>query len=248
MAMPLAFITGGARGLGAEIVRRAKAAGWEVAIFDLSREQAAEVLADVPDAQFFEGDVTDEASIVAALDALGAAPDILINNAGIVTFRPLIETSTEEFTKTIAINLIGACTVARLCAERMIPRGSGSIVNITSTGGIATSPGTHSYAAAKRGLGAMTELMAQEWGPLGLRINAVAPGMIDGGMSTDIYRDRDIAERRSQGVPSRRLGTERDIAEAVIWIASEAASYVNGHELVVDGGLTKGTMSMIKRQ
>lgn len=246
--MPLAFITGGTRGLGAEIAIQASAAGWDVAIFDLSRDQATQVLEAVPGAQFFEGDVTDEASIVAALDGLGAVPDLLVNNAGIVTFKPLIETSTEEFTRTISVNLIGACTVARLCAERMIPRGSGSIVNITSTGGIATSPGTHAYAAAKRGLAAMTELMAQEWGPLGLRINAVAPGMIKGGMSTEIYEDAGVAERRSQGVPSRRLGTERDIADAVIWIASDAASYVNGHELVVDGGLTKGTMAMIKRQ
>ncbi len=246
--MPLAFVTGGARGLGAEIVRKANETGWDVAIFDLSRDKAAEVLKDVPNARFFEGDVTDEARVVAVLDELGAVPDLLVNNAGIVTFKPLIETSTEEFTRTISINLIAACTVARLCAERMIPRGSGNIVNITSSGGIATSPGTHAYAAAKRGLGAMTEMMAQEWGPLGLRINSVAPGMIAGGMSTDIYKEPGIAERRSLGVPSRRLGTERDIAEAVMWLASDAASYVNGHELVVDGGLTKGTMSMIKRQ
>lgn len=245
--MPLAFITGGSRGLGAEIVRKANETGWDVAIFDLSRDKAAEVLADVPSARFFEGDVTDEARVVSVLDELGAVPDLLVNNAGIVTFKPLIETSTEEFTKTIMVNLIAACTVARLCAERMVPRGSGAIINITSTGGIATSPGTHAYAAAKRGLGAMSELMAQEWGPLGLRINSVAPGMIHGGMSEGIYKEAGVAERRSQGVPSRRLGTERDIAEAVMWLASDAASYVNGHELVVDGGVTKGTMSLIKR-
>lgn len=246
--MALAFITGGARGLGAEIVRKAHATGWDVAIFDLSRERAAGVLADVPSARFFEGDVTDEARVAAVLNDLGAVPDLLVNNAGIVTFRPLIETSTAEFTRTIAVNLIAACTVARLCAERMIPRGSGTIINITSTGGIATSPGTHAYAAAKRGLGAMTELMAQEWGPLGLRINSVAPGMIHGGMSEGIYREPGVAEHRSRGVPSRRLGTERDVAEAVMWLASDAASYINGHELVVDGGLTKGVMSMIKAQ
>ena len=245
--MPLAFITGGARGLGAEIVRKANEAGWDVAIYDLSRDRAEDLLADVPSARFFEGDVTDEARVVSVLDELGTVPDLLVNNAGIVTFKPLIETSTEEFTKTITINLIAACTLARLFAERMIPRGSGSIINITSTGGIATSPGTHSYAAAKRGLGAMSELMAQEWGPLGLRINSVAPGMIHGGMSEGIYKESGVAERRSQSVPSRRLGTERDIAEAVMWLASDAASYVNGHELVVDGGLTKGTMSMVKR-
>lgn len=245
--MSLAFITGGGAGLGAETARLADSLGWELAIFDLSRERAAPLLETLPGARFFEGDVTREDTIVAALDALGAVPDLLVNNAGIVEFRPLLETTTEEFARTIAINLTGAFTMSRLVAQRMIPRGSGSIVNITSIGGIATSPGTNAYAGAKRGLAAMTEMMAQEWGPLGLRINSVAPGMIHGGMSTSIYDDPAAVDRRRMGVPSRRLGTERDVAEAVMWLASDAADYINGHELVVDGGVTKATMSMIPR-
>ena len=242
--MALAFITGGSVGLGAETARRALAQGWKVAVLDLSADRLPEDLRGV---QFFEGDVTREETITAALDGLGEAPDLVVNNAGIVTFMPLLDTPKSEFARVIAINLTGAVSVARLAAERMIPRGSGSIVNITSTGGICTSPGTHAYAAAKRGLAAMTELMAQEWGPLGLRINAVAPGMIHGGMSTTVYDDPEVVERRRMGVPSRRLGTEGDIAEAVLWLASDAASYVNGHELVVDGGVTKNMMSMIPR-
>ncbi|MBV7407460.1 SDR family NAD(P)-dependent oxidoreductase [Maritimibacter sp. DP1N21-5] len=242
--MALAFITGGTVGLGAETARQALARGWEVAVLDLSDDRLPE---DLKGVQFFKGDVTREDTVTAALDAMGAVPDLLVNNAGIVTFMPLLECSKAEFERVIAINLTGAVSVSRLAAERMIPRGSGSIVNITSTGGICTSPGTHAYAAAKRGLAAMTELMAQEWGPLGLRINAVAPGMIDGGMSTGIYANEEAAERRRAAVPSRRLGTESDIAEAVMWLASDAASYVNGHELVVDGGVTKNMMSMIPR-
>lgn len=245
--MPLAFITGGAAGLGAETARLATALGWDVALFDLSRDKAAPLLAELPKAQFFEGDVTREETVAAALDALGETPDLLMNNAGIVKFLPLLECSTADFAQVTAINLTGAFTVARLVAAKMVERGSGSIVNITSSAGIATSPGTNAYAGAKRGLAAMTELMAQEWGPLGLRVNAVAPGMIHGGMSTQVYEDAEVAARRSQGVPMRRLGTERDVAEAVMWLASDAAGYVNGHELVVDGGLTKNTMSMIPR-
>ncbi|MCL7466123.1 SDR family oxidoreductase [Phaeovulum sp. NW3] len=245
--MPLAFITGGGVGLGAETARLAQAKGWDLALFDLSRARAEPLLAELPDARFFEGDVTREETVVAALDALDAVPDLLVNNAGIVIFKPMLETSTEEFARVLAVNLTGAFTVARLVAERMIARGSGSIVNITSTGGIATSPGTHAYAGAKRGLAALTELMAQEWGPLGLRVNAVAPGMIHGGMSSTVYDEQSVVERRRMGVPSRRLGTERDVAEAVMWLASDTASYVNGHELVVDGGVTKATMSMIPR-
>lgn len=245
--MPLAFITGGGGGLGSETALRAHELGWDVAIFDLSRDRAAQVLEKLPDAYFFEGDVTDEASAVAALDALDRVPDLLVNNAGIVKFQSLLETSTEDFARMISINLTGAFTMARLVAEHMIKRGSGSIINITSTGGIATSPGTNAYASAKRGLAAMTEIMALEWGPHGLRINSVAPGMIHGGMSSGIYDDPSVAERRSKGVPLRRLGTERDIAHAVMWLASDDASYVNGHELVVDGGMTKGAMAMIPR-
>ncbi|MCE0506170.1 SDR family oxidoreductase [Roseivivax sp. GX 12232] len=241
--MPLAFITGGARGLGLRIAQEAAARGYEVAIFDMA---APEAPVD-PSWRCLTGDVTDPESVTRALEALGAAPDLVVNNAGIVRFATLLETSPEDFARTIAINLSGAYTVARLAAPGMLERGSGHIVNITSTGGIATSPGTNAYAGAKRGLAAMTELMAQEWGPMGLRINAVAPGMIDGGMSSGIYMNEAARARRAGAVPSRRLGREEDVAHAVMWLDSAEASYVNGHELVVDGGLTKATMSMIPR-
>lgn len=245
--MALAFITGGGAGLGAETARRAVEKGWDVAILDLSRAAARPVLDALPGVRFFEGDVTREETVTAALDALGAVPDLLVNNAGILKFGLLQDTSFDDFARIVNVNLTGAVNVARLVAAGMIARGSGSIVNITSSAGIATSPGVNAYAGAKRGLAAMTEMMAQEWGPLGLRINSVAPGMIEGGMSRPIYADPEVVKRRSAGVPLRRLGREVDIADAVLWLGSDEASYVNGHELVVDGGLTKATMSMLPR-
>ncbi|SPJ26050.1 SDR family NAD(P)-dependent oxidoreductase [Palleronia abyssalis] len=245
--MALAFITGGGTGLGAEMARCAQAQGWDVAILDLCRDAARPILDELPDVRFFEGDVAREDTVVSALDGLGAVPDLLVNNAGILKFGSLLETSFDEFARILNVNLTGAVNVSRLVAARMIARGHGSIVNITSTAGIATSPGVNAYAGAKRGLAAMTEMMAQEWGPLGVRVNSVAPGMIQGGMSRSIYADRAVADRRASAVPSRRLGAEADIANAVLWLASEEASYINGHELVVDGGLTKATMSMIPR-
>lgn len=238
--MPLALITGGAAGLGAAIAREAHDRGYEVAVLDLTEAK------DVP-WRSFVGDVTDEASLIAALDALGEVPDLLVNNAGVVKFAPLLDMSTEEFAKITAINLTGAFSMARLVAKGMVERGSGHIVNVTSIAGIATSPGVNAYVSSKRGLAALTELMAQEWGPSGVRANAVAPGMIDGGMSTGIYQNEAARARRSGAVPSRRLGTEDDIAQAVMWLDSEGAGYINGHELVVDGGVTKAVMSLIPR-
>ncbi|MEC7761988.1 MAG: SDR family oxidoreductase [Pseudomonadota bacterium] len=238
--MPLALITGGAAGLGVSIAQEAHDRGYEVAVLDLNEAT------DVP-WRSLVADVTDEASLIRALDTLGAVPDLLVNNAGIVQFGHLIDCTTEDFAKAVAINLTGAFTLSRLVAKGMIARGSGHIVNITSTAGIATSPGTNAYAGTKRGLAAMTELMAQEWGPLGVRVNSVAPGMIDGGMSAGIYTDEAARTRRSAAVPSRRLGLAEDIAQAVLWLDTQGASYVNGHELVVDGALTKATMSLVPR-
>lgn len=239
--MPLALVTGGAAGLGLATAEAALARGYRVASLDLLPAP------ERPGLVSLIGDVTDPASIDAALAALDSVPDLLVNNAGIVRFAPLLDTTTADFARTIAINLTGAFTVARAVAARMIPRGSGVIVNITSIGGIQTSPGTNAYASAKAGLAALTELMALEWAPLGLRVNSVAPGMIYGGMSSSVYADEGTRQRRASAVPARRLGTEADIAEAVMFLASDGASYVNGHQLVVDGGVTRATMAMIPR-
>ncbi|QBY01253.1 SDR family oxidoreductase [Rhodophyticola sp. CCM32] len=246
----IAFITGGAQGLGLSITEAALDHGYEVAVFD--RDAVASDALVTREAarnrkvQAFKGDVADMSAINSALDALGKAPDLLVNNAGIVRFHPLMETTEEIFRSVIDTNLTGAFLVARACAERMIANGSGNIINITSTAGIASSPGVNAYVAAKAGLAALTELMALEWGPLGVRVNAVAPGMIDGGVSTPIYQNNEAARtRRGGAVPARRLGQPEDISAAVMYLASEAASYVHGHQLVVDGGLTRSVMSQL---
>lgn len=242
------FITGGGAGIGAAIAEAAVAKGHRVALFDRAADKAAALAARLgPQASAHAGDVTDEAHVEAALDALDAVPDALVNNAGVVQFSPLIDITAVDFRRIMEIDLNGAFIVARACARRMIARGSGSIINITSTGGIAVSPGTNAYAPAKAGLAALTRLMALEWGPLGVRVNALAPGMIDGGVSEPIYRDAKVRETRAGAVPLRRLGRLEDIAAAALFMASDEAAYMNGHEMVVDGGLTQAVMSMIPR-
>jgi NAD(P)-dependent dehydrogenase (short-subunit alcohol dehydrogenase family) len=130
----------------------------------------------------------------------------------------------------------------------MRDRGRGNIVNITSINSITPGPNAGAYPAAKAGLARLTEQMALEWGPLGLRVNAVAPGFIDAGISAPFFANPAVRELRSRAVPMRRLGTAADVAEAVMFLASDEASYVNGHELVVDGGVVSSLLLQLPRE
>ena len=132
-------------------------------------------------------------------------------------------------------------------AKRMVQRGSGTIVNITSINAVTTGPGSGGYPAAKAGLHKLTELMALEWGPSGLRVNAVAPGFIDAGISTPFYADPEVRALRGGAVPSRRLGLASDIADAVSFLVGDRASYINGHQLVVDGGVSVSLLTQLPR-
>jgi len=242
-----AIVTGGAGDLGRAIAHRLAAAGWRVGVADLG-EPAVRAAADgIDGAVPLVADVTDEASVEAALDAFGAVPDLIVNNAGIGRFGPLVELPLADFRAVIEVNLIGAFIAARAAARRMLKRGSGAIVNITSINALTPGPNAGAYPAAKAGLAKLTEHMALEWGPQGLRVNAVAPGFIDGGISAPFYKDPTIRRLRGGAVPLRRLGLAEDIAEAVHFLASDAASYINGHQLVVDGGVTPSLLSQLPR-
>ena len=118
---------------------------------------------------------------------------------------------------------------------------------ITSINGIAPGPNAGAYGATKAAVALLTQQMALEWGSLGVRVNAVAPGLIDAGMSEPIYADADIRQRRSERVPLQRLGQASDIANAVLFLLSDAASYINGTELVVDGGVSMSVISTLPR-
>ena len=125
----------------------------------------------------------------------------------------------------------------------MLERGSGHIINLTSVNGIHPAPGVGLYSGTKAGMAVMTQAMAIEWGPRGVRCNAIAPGFIDAGMSKPIYADPKVREKRGGGVPLRRLGSSDDIANAVLFLDSEAAGYINGHQLVIDGGVVNSVMA-----
>jgi NAD(P)-dependent dehydrogenase (short-subunit alcohol dehydrogenase family) len=170
-----------------------------------------------------------------------------VNNAGIVRFGPLIEQSAEAFRKVVDVNLVGCFITSKAVAKRMLKRGSGAIINLSSINATHPGPGAGAYPATKAGVVSLTQHMSLEWGPGGLRINAIAPGFIDAGMSAPIYADTKVRALRGGAVPMRRLGTADDIANAVLFLASDLAGYINGHELVVDGGVVNSVLAQLPR-
>ena len=248
------LITGAGSGLGAATAAAAAEAGWRVGVLDRDADAAsrtAEAIGAV--AVALTADTTDARAIDAALDTFAAAtgapaPDALVCNAGIVRFGPLLELDDDDWNAVVAVNLTGTFLTARAVARRMIASGTeGSIVAITSMNGVAPGPNAGAYGATKAGVARLAQQMALEWGPLGIRVNAVAPGLIDAGMSDAVYADPEIRRLRAERVPLRRLGSASDVAAVVLFLLSDGAGYVNGTELLVDGGVTVSVINSLPR-
>lgn len=241
--MKRALVTGAARGIGKAIAARLGADGWTVGMLDVSRSDVDAAASDIEGAMGLVADISDEGSVEAALDMFGGAPNLVVNNAGIVRFGPLIDLAFEDFAVVAMVNLVGTFTMARAAARRMVDAAvRGSIINITSMNGVAPGPNGGAYGATKAGIALLTQQMAIEWGSYGIRVNAIAPGLILAGMSDAIYSDPQIREARESKVPLGRLGTPEDIASLVTFLASSESSYITGQNILVDGGVT---MSMI---
>ena len=246
--MKHAVITGGAAGLGADVARALSEAGYRIGIFDLGAERVAEAASKLENAVGIEADVTSPDQVAAAFDAFGEVPDLLVNNAGIVRFGAMEEQSVQDYIDVVNVNLLGSCFCARAIAPAMMDRGSGHIINFTSINGVHPAPGVGLYGPTKAAMANMTQAMAIEWGPRGIRVNAIAPGMIDAGMSKPIFENPKVRATRGGGVPLRCLGEAADIAEAVLFLDSDGAKYISGHELVVDGGVSISVMAHLPRE
>ena len=246
--MRTAVITGGAAGLGADVARRLSEAGYRIGIFDLGADRVAQTASEIDNAVGIEADVTSPEQIAAAFKTFGETPDLLVNNAGIVRFGAMEAQSAEDYIDVVNVNLLGSCFCARAIAPAMMERGSGHIINFTSINGIHPAPGVGLYGPTKAAMANMTQAMAIEWGPKGIRVNAIAPGMIDAGMSKPIFENPKVRAVRGGGVPLRALGEAADIAEAVLFLDSEGAKYISGHELVVDGGVSTSVMAHLPRE
>lgn len=238
----VAVVTGGGQSLGLEISRLLHRAGAKVVIAEIN-DQTGPKAAEELEGTFVHTDVTDPASVREMVQtALGehGRIDVLVNNAGIVHNIPSEEVSDEEWLAVISVNLTGVFWCCREVGKAMLERGSGSIVNIASMSGIISNhPQPQSaYNASKAGVITLTKSLAGEWASRGVRVNSVSPGYIrtpltELGMSKSEWADVWLAS-----TPLGRLAEPREIAPAVLYLASDAASFATGTNLVIDGGYT----------
>ena len=246
--MKTAIVTGAGTGIGKAICQKLSQNNYRIGMLDLNEENVNEASKGIENSVPLHGDVTNQESIKKAFEKFGEIPDLLVNNVGIVLFGPLEEHSVEDYSKSLNINLLGSFITSRILINDMIKRGSGSIINMSSVNGVNPGIGIGAYPASKAGIISMTQQMAIEWGKFGIRVNCISPGFIDAGMSKPIYEDPKVRELRGGAVPSGRLGEADDIANAVLFLDSENASYVNGHNLVVDGGVISSVIAQLPRE
>lgn len=238
------IVTGGGRGLGAAIASAAVERGYRVGVLDIDITAVGN---GTRGPVAFAGSVSDEAAVQAMFDAFGT-PDVVVNNAGIARFGPLVDHSFDDFTKVLEVNLVGTFVVARAAARRWIAEGrQGCIVNVTSMNGLAAGPNSGAYGPSKAAVALLTSQMALEWGQHGIRVNAVAPGLIDAGMSEPIYADGEVRAARETKVPLGRLGVASDVADVVLFLDSPAAAYIHGQNIAVDGGVTGSIIAHLPR-
>ncbi|MFI6516164.1 glucose 1-dehydrogenase [Spirillospora sp. NPDC050679] len=235
----VAIVTGAARGQGAAEARLLAEAGARVVVADVL-EEGREVAAEIGEAaRFVHHDVTDAASwagaVAAATGAFGRL-DVLVNNAGIWRTAPVDQETEERFELILRVNLIGPFLGIKAAVPAMRAAGGGSVVNISSTAGLRGIPGHSAYGASKFGLRGLTRSAALDLAPDGIRVNSVHPGAIDTPMVAAAGFER--GEGNYDRVPLGRVGVPEDVAGLVLFLASDASSYITGTEFAVDGGLT----------
>ncbi len=233
--MPIALVTGAARGLGAAIADRLHLDGYDVVRAD--REPG-------PDGVHL--DITDRAAIDRLADQIGSV-EVLVNNAGAWRFGALEEIGADDFRTVLETNVVGTFHCTQAFGRSMLQAGHGNIVNIVSIAATAANPAVGAYSASKAGVVALTRQTALEWGPRGIRANAVGPGLVPTPGTGTVYDDPEVRAVRARVVPQRRLGTPADIANVVAFLTSPEAAYVNGQVLYVDGGLSQALMTLLPR-
>jgi len=244
----VAVVTGAAGGLGGAIVAALLEAGHRVVLLDLKPPVLPAAGSECGLA--LACDITDESSVQAAarqtLKAFGRC-DVLVNNAAVLPqSKPAEDLAVDEWDRTFAVNVRGAFLCCKHFGRPMLDQGAGSIVNLASIG--ASVPNAAgAYGPSKAAVLGLTRQLAVEWGPRGVRCNAVSPGLVRTPMSEHFYRDERIHAARKSLVPLRRIGEPAEIADVVAFLASPASRYMNGEELVVDGGFLLSPLMNVQR-
>lgn len=240
----VALVTGGARGIGGATARAFAGEGAKVVITDVMADLGAALAKELgPETLFLRHDVTDEARWQAvrdaALERFGRI-DVLVNNAGILTFNGIFDFTKEEFERVMGVNLTGTFLGIRTIGPVMLRQKQGSIVNISSADGISATNGLCAYTASKWAVRGLTKSAALELGHKGVRVNSIHPGGIDTPLTNPSGEDYSKAPERTSSIPLQRMGRASEVALGCVYLASEDSSYCNGTELLIDGGLLAG--------
>ncbi len=239
----VAIVTGAARGLGLSVARSLAEAGAKVALVDVNadllKEAEEKVRAVGGEAHAFSCDVTDSQRVNQVVEEVVAKwkrLDILVNNAGITRDTLIMRMKDDQWDAVIGINLRGTFLFTRAAARPMMKGQRGRIINMASVSGLTGNPGQANYSASKSGVIGLTRTVAKELAGRNITVNAVAPGFIATEMTAALGEE--ILEQVKARIPLGRLGDPQDVADAVLFLASDAAAFITGHVLTVDGGLT----------
>ena len=239
----VALITGGARGQGAEEGRLFASEGATVVLADVLDEEGERTAAEIAGADYRHLDVRSEPEwdrVVADVVSRHGHLDVLVNNAAIDLIKRLDATTMEEWDRVIAINQTGVFLGMRTAAKAMMAAGTGgSIVNISSVAGLQGVTGHGAYTGTKFAVRGLTKVASKEWGRHGIRVNSVHPGLIETPMTADLraFTDPNTRAKAERNIPLGRMGQPVDIAQMVLFLASDESSYCTGQEFTVDGGV-----------
>jgi len=238
----VAILTGASSGLGARFARVLDSAGASVVLAARRQDRLDALAAELKNAVTMSCDVSEpeapERLVAHAVEQRGSV-DIVVNNAGVTTVTPALRESAEEFRRVVDVNLVAPFLVARAAAAVMRDHGrGGSIVNVASAAGYKSSPmlPQAAYVSSKTGVRGLTRELALQWARYGIRVNALAPGMFPSEMTTDLVDNDELRTAFEQSVPLRRVGREDELDGILLYLASDASTYVTGQTFIVDGG------------